>query len=136
MKKKITKNYLSKKNFYLIIFFVFIIQFYEGFLNTYILIKKSYEERMIEHGGFCEKQGYGFTKFINHKYKNLTDLNIPVINFLDFPTAEGYFYKTDKKNSINYIIIINPPEEDLKKKYFKNYYVIEKSLNCYFLKKK
>ena len=111
MKKKISKNYLSKKNFYLIIFFVFIIQFYEGFLNTYILIKKSYEERMIEHGGFCEKQGYGFTKFINHKYKNLTDLNIPVINFLDFPTAEGYFYKTDKKILLIILLLLILPKK-------------------------
>jgi hypothetical protein len=136
MKINYFRNFLSKKKIYYIIFFIFVVQFYDGFLNTYILLRSNYEERMLKYAGYCDKQGYGFIKFINQKYKNLIDSNIPVISFLDSPTAAGYFYDTNKKNSDNHLIIISASEEDLKKINFQNYYVINQQFNCYFLKKK
>ena len=135
MKKKILK-YFQLKNFYFLISLIFIVQFYDGFLNIYIILKNNYEERMVRHGGYCEKQAYGFIRHINEKHKKIVKLNIPVINFLDFPTAAGYFYDTNIKETNKYLIIISPSEEDLKKKYFKNFQVIEQTQNCYFLKKK
>ena len=136
MKKKILK-YFQYKNFYFFVCLIFVVQFYDGFLNIYIILKNNYEERMIRHGGYCEKQAYGFTYHINKKYKNLSELNIPVINFfLEFPTTAGYFFDTNKKETDTYLIIVNLSDEDIKKKYFKDYQVVEQNQNCYFLKKK
>ena len=67
MKKKILK-YFQYKNFYFFVCLIFVVQFYDGFLNIYIILKNNYEERMIRHGGYCEKQAYGFTYHINKKY--------------------------------------------------------------------
>lgn len=136
MQKKFFKNLELKKKLYFFIFFIFVVQYYDGFLNIYILLRNNYEERMVKHGGFCEKQAYGFIKYINHKYKKIVELNIPVINFLDFPPATGYFYDTKNKVTNNYLIVISPSEYDLKRINFKNYQIIEQIQNCYFLKKK
>lgn len=136
MKIKKFRNLLSKKNFYYFFFFIFVVQFYNGFLNTYILLRNNYEERMINNGGYCENQAYGFISFINKKYKDLVELNIPVINFSDSPSAAAYFYDTHKKKTNEYLIITNPSKNDLKNNFLKKYQVIEQFQNCYFLKKK
>jgi len=136
MVKKIFNYYQSKKNFLVFFFFIFVVQFYDGFLNIYLLLRTNYEERMFKHAGYCEKQAYGFIHFINQKYKNLVDLNIPVRSFLDFPHAGGYFYDTNKKETNKYLIVIHPSEEDLKRTFLTDYQVIEQTQNCYFLEKK
>ena len=129
------KKFLIKKNYYYVIFFIFILSVYDTFTNSYILLRNNYQKRMLEYGGYCDKQAYGFIKFINYKYKHLVNLNINVLSFANYATAEAYFFDTTKLRSENYLILISPLEEELNKIYLKKYKVIEKQFNCYFLKK-
>jgi|LakMenEpi03Aug12_release.lakeMendotaPanAssembly.Ray.scaffolds.fasta_scaffold801156_1 hypothetical protein len=135
-KKSLNKLFLKKNFFYFIIFFVFLIQSYQGFLNVYVILNKNYEERMINTGGHCSNQGYGFIKFIHKNYKKLLDENIPVKSYIDSATAEAYFYNVKKKNSNEYLIIISDQKENIKNINLNDYHIIYNEFNCYFLKKK
>ena len=135
MKYKKLKKFLIKKNYYYLIFFIFILSVYDTFTNSYILLRNDYEKRMNQYAGYCDKQAYGFIKSINDKYKNVVNSNINVLSFANHPTAEGYFFNTFMSRSQDYLILISPTDVDLNKIYLKKYKVIDKHLNCYFLKK-
>ena len=88
---------------------------------------------MIKYGGFCQYQGYGFAKEIVDKY-NL-DININTHNAYDYPPVGGYFHNIKKKNSNNYFILINYSSENLKSfTKERNFQILEKKDNCYFIK--
>jgi hypothetical protein len=123
------------KNLYFIFLFTITFLIYDAFTNTYILLKNNYEERMLKNAGFCDKQGYGFIKFVGQKYKNNINENIPVISFADLPNAAAYFFDTKKKISEKYIILLNVSEDKFYKDYFYNFKILENSSNCYLLKK-
>jgi hypothetical protein len=135
MKIQKLKKFLTKKKYYYVIFFIFILSVYDVFTNSYILLRNNYQNRMLQYGGYCDKQAYGFIKFINDKYKNLENLNINVLSFANYATAEAYFFDTSKARSEDYLILISPLEVDLNKIYLKKYKIIDKQFNCYFLKK-
>jgi hypothetical protein len=130
------KYFLLKKNFYYIIFFILTIYIYDGFTNIYIILKNNYESRIVKNAGYCDRQAYGFIKFINDKYQKSINANIKVVSYANWPTAEGYFYDVNKKISNDYIIIINATQKDLEKVNIYNYYIVSKHSNCYFLRKK
>jgi hypothetical protein len=132
--KKFNK-FLIKKNYYYVIFFIFILFVYDAFTNSYILLRNNYQNRMLQYAGYCDKQAYGFIKFTNDKYKKLINLNINVLSFANYATAEAYFFDTSKPRSEDYLILISPLEVDLNKIYLKKYKIIDKQFNCYFLKK-
>jgi hypothetical protein len=102
-------------------------------------LNKKYEERMLLYGGYCDKQGYGFTKYIYEKYAKKINVNIDattVAASFQFAPSQAYFYNYKKKLSDKYLILLNPSEEDLKLNYYsKGYKVIEKKGNCFFAKK-
>lgn len=120
--------------------FVFLFSFTNFFLNSYIILKKNYTERMIFYGGYCDKQGYGFTKYIFEKYANKLKHNIistTVSAPVQFPPPHGHFFQYDKILSNKYLILLNPKPEDLEIVYFrKGYKIIESKGNCYFASKK
>ena len=88
---------LKKKYFYFLIYFVTVIFIYDGFTNTYIVIKQNYESRMINNAGNCNAQGFGFYKSIlDHYSENIK--NISSVNGGDFPRPDGYFFDFRKKN--------------------------------------
>lgn len=122
-----------------IVFFLFVAIVYDLFLNTYIILNKNYYERMVFYAGYCDKQGYGFTKYINEKYAKTIDVNIDattVAGTTQYAPPQAYFYDYNKKISNKYLILLNPSEEDLKVNYFsKNYKIIEQKGNCFFAKK-
>jgi hypothetical protein len=126
------KNNL-KSNIYFIFLVIFSFSIFDVFLNSYIILNSSYQQRMIKYGGFCEYHGYGFVKYINEKYK--LDFNIATKNFNDYPPVQGYFYNIKKKINNNYLILINHTENSfasiVKGKKFK---ILEKIDNCYFIK--
>ncbi len=95
--KKIKLNLINIKSLYFIFVFILIFIIYDAHTGTYILLKYNYEQRMQKNAGFCDKQGYGFIKFIDKKYKKIIEDNIPVLSFVDLPDAAGYFYDTKKK---------------------------------------
>jgi len=129
------KKFLIKKNYYYGIFFIFILSAYDTFTNFYILLQNDYQKRMLQYGGYCDKQAYGFIKFINYKYKNLVNSNIKVLSYVNYPTAASYFYDTTKVISDDYLILISPSDADLNKVYLNKYKVVDKQFDCYFLKK-
>jgi len=123
-----------KKNFFYILLLVFIFFLFKTFLYTYIIIKSDYNQRMLKYGGLCNDQAYGFVKFINSKYSKL-DINFNVSNYSDNPSSYGYFYNIKKKTDINYQILVGISEIELKKfLHKKNFYILEKNNNCYFIK--
>jgi len=133
------KNNYSKFFFIYFIFFLFIGVIFDLFLNTYIILNKNYNDRMIFYGGYCDKQGYGFTKYIYEKYAKSINVNIDattVASPVQFAPPQAYFYNYNKKISDKYLILLNPTEEDLKINYYlKGYKIIEKKGNCFFAKK-
>ncbi len=126
-----SKN-INSKILYLIIILLFISSTFGFFFNSYKLIKNDYSTRMILTYGDCSKEGYGFTKFINDKYKS--DFNYLVINGRpdDFTTTQDLFYNKNKAFSDQFKILINYDNELLKN--FESFEIIEKKENCYFIK--
>ena len=70
------KKFLTKKKYYYVVFFIFILSVYDAFTNSYILLRNNYQNRMLQYGGYCDKQAYGFIKFINDKYTNYYNIKI------------------------------------------------------------
>jgi hypothetical protein len=132
-------NKFFKFFFTYFIFFLFIGAIYDLFLNTYIILRKNYNNRMVFYGGYCDKQGFGFTKYIYEKYAKSINVNIDattVAALVQYAPAQAYFYDYKKKISDKYLILLNPSEEDLKINYYsKGYRLIEKKGNCFFAKK-
>ena len=130
MKKTITKN-----RFFL--YFVIILSIavnYHFFLNTYILIKNDYSKRLISIYGSCEKEGYGFTKFILDKYELEHNIGIKNGEPNLYPSIGGLFYDKKKFFSKDYIILIG--YKNRVNKEFPNFIILEQVENCYFIKKK
>ncbi len=123
---------LKSNIFFLSIILLFISTSFGFFHNTYNLIKQDYPSRMISIYGDCSKEGYGFTKYINHKYKS--DLNYTVINGESntYAVTQNFFYKKDNLFSDQLIILINYNDNLLKN--FQNFEIIENINNCYFIK--
>ena len=116
--------------FLLIIFLAVHFKFFE---NTYIIFKSNYDQRLTSNYGFCEKNSFGFIKYIDSKYA--LKKNIKIYNDEAYPLSDGFIYKPKKIYSKNEIILINYNEEkssiDLK-----NYEILEKFKNCFYLKLK
>ncbi len=126
MSKNITPNILS-----LLIILLFISTIFSFFLNTYKLTNQDYTNRMISIYGDCSKEGYGFTEFINSKYKS--KFNYIVLNGKPntFVSMQNLFFNKNKSFSQKFRILINYDDELLKD--FKNYKIIENKNNCYFI---
>ena len=149
--KRIRKLFLDNINLILIYLFLIIVllQYFSVPYNVYSLLKRPFEERMIREYGYCEKEGYGFTKFIINKY-DLNKKNPPMIININ-PTPEIYHLLNLKgKVSDDEIIVVNFNETKTKNIFnskikkqsfskviidFKNYQLIHRDGNCYFFKK-
>lgn len=128
MSKKI--NY---KIFLLIVLILFISVKYNFFINTYGLVKKDYPNRMNSVYGHCSKEGYGFTKFIHDKYNpkyNLTTINGQPQTYANI---DGFFYDKKKVTNEKFKILVNYNENISAN--FKDFKILEKNKNCYFIKK-
>jgi len=126
--------FFVKKNFFYLILIVFILFLFNAFLHSYIVISNNYNQRMIKYGGFCSGQAYGFVQFINNKYNKL-NINFNVHNYSDNPSSDGYFYNINKNKDDNYFILIGISDIELRKILFKkNFYILEKKNDCYFIK--
>lgn len=113
------------------------------FYNFYYTLKVSYSKRMNFHYGYCDRSGYGFIKYINEKY-NLKK-NIKILNFVQKPSSEWFFYNSNENYYSNKIILLNKNNlffdmDGISKINFGdkaqgNYKVIENYQNCFFLEK-
>tara|TARA_B100000959_G_scaffold179298_1_gene187531 strand:+ start:420 stop:812 length:393 start_codon:yes stop_codon:yes gene_type:complete len=125
------KNLENKYLIYLILLFFFTIHF-KFFENIYIVSRSSYEQRLISNYGYCEKNSYGFIKYIQSKYK--LKKNIYIFNDESYPLSDSFIYKLKKDFLQDKIILLNYNEQDSKIN-INDYLIIEKFKNCYFLKK-
>ena len=123
-----------QKNIFYIIFFISVLFVYDAFTNTYIVMRENYSQRIIKNAGYCDRQGYGFYKFIIENYPNQVS-NIEVINFNDQPSPGGYFFKYEKTKSSNEIVLIGIDEDTLSKYSDNGYKIIYSKNNCFYLKK-
>ena len=122
------------KKIYTFIFAVFIMYVFDAFTNTYIVLREFYENRMVKNAGFCNAQGYGFIKKIISQFPEVSP-NVAVKNYLDFPSASGYFFDYKANASDNYLILLNPKKKDLDEYINKNFTNIYSEDRCYLLKK-
>lgn len=84
MTKFLKKNILF---FFLIIAFLHTTNF---FYNSFSILNRSYEERMIKSYGYCEKESYGFIK---KSYDIVKNDNLFVVNLEDhlWPNVNNIF---------------------------------------------
>ena len=134
-----------KSNFVLIIFFLSILHFSNFFYNFYSIIKFNLNERLTETYGYCDNASYGFINMIHKKYHN--NKNIKIINpSFSFNNSNWFFYNVDYEFDDNLNILKN--EKNNLEKYensivqlkinqtnYGKFEILEKNLNCYFLKK-
>ena len=125
------KKYLNNYLIYIIILFFFAIYF-KFFENTYIILREAHGERLIKNYGYCERNSYGFIEHIEKKYK--PKKNIHVYNDEVYPSSNSFIFKQDINFYENKIILLNNNKKNSKIN-LKNYSIIEKFKNCYFLKK-
>jgi len=114
----------------LIIFFTVHFKFFE---NTYIILKSDYDQRLTQNYGYCEKNSYGFIKYIEKKYQLKKNINI--FNDESYPRSDVFIYKPKKEFLKNQIILINYNDKDSSID-MEEYNVIEKFKNCYYLELK
>jgi hypothetical protein len=109
-------------------------------LNSYSIAKKSYQIRLIDNYGFCEKVSYGYIDKINKKFG--TTKNIESFNFDNYPKSSSvFFYKINNIYDDKKIIILNYDSDNFSKKIyfkntFKNYKILDNYKNkCFLLEK-
>ena len=111
------------------ILLIFCIKF-NFFLNIYLIFKNNLNSRLLLNYGYCYPMGYGFIKEIKKKY-NLENKSINTINNKIFPTSNIFSF-TFKSQDGSKEILINYDLESLNK-IKRNYSIIEKQQNCYFI---
>lgn len=121
-KKKKNKNLTIK----IIIIFLTLIHT-EFFINSYLVILKKYEPRLVSNYGYCEKQGYGFLKKFKNKY-NLTNNSQIIFNKEEYPNPGIFLNQFNSPKTFDYIIYINPKKPLFNKK------ILEQEYNCYIIK--
>ena len=124
---------LTFDNLIYILIIIFLSVHFKFFENTYIILKSDYHQRLISNYGYCEKNSYGFIKYVENKYK--LKKNIKIINDESYPLSDGFIYKPKKNYYKNQIILINYNEKDSSID-LKKYKIIEKYKNCFYLKLK
>ena len=132
---------ISIKKFKIILFYVLIsivvLKFFNTPYNLYSILNWSYEERMTQNYGFCEKESWGFYNYVSKKFR-LKKEEINLINDQGFATPERLFGKkrSDLKD-VKYFMILNFQSINNKsifqKKYdfLKNYKIKYQFNNCY-----
>ena len=121
---------INNYTYYLAILFLTI--YFNFFENVYVIYRSNFNERLVSNYGYCEKNSYGFIKFIEKKYK--LNENISIQNDEIYPSSRAFIYKPKKENNKKFLILLNR-DENKKTINIKNYSIIEKFKNCYYLKK-
>ena len=137
-------NFIKKKeNFIVLLIILFFLTINNFFYNFYYTLKTNFSGRMNYHYGYCYKNGFGFIKYVNEKYK--LRKNIKVFNSVEDPNSEWFFYKHNTDYYIKKIILLNNneliidkkgfSEINLNNKYQGNFKILEKVENCFFMEK-
>lgn len=103
---------MKKLNVLIIIFFIFLIHFFDGFKNIYKISKRSYESRMQATHGYCEKESFGFYNDMVQKYE-INKYKVIQQNYTGYPLFSGFFYQKDLNPNKKFVLILNYPNADL-----------------------
>ena len=122
---------MKTKYIYFLATFLLIL-FFKFFENSYVIFKNNYQLRLVDQYGFCSKTSYGFIKYIDKKYK--LEKNVNIINDEIYPSSDAFIHKPNIPYYKDYLILLNYNELDSKIN-LKNYRVIEKIKNCFYLEK-
>ena len=122
---------MKKKYIYFLTIFVLVI-FFNYFENTYIIYKYNHHLRLINNYGFCHETSYGFIKYLDKKFN--FEKNIKIINDETHPSSDTFIHKPGVSYYKDYLILLNYNENDSKIN-LKNFDIIEKNKNCFYLKK-
>ena len=130
---------MKKNNLYLIATILLILTVYKtNFLRSlHDLFIISYDDRISNTYGFCEKEGIGYVNFIKKNFN--IDGKIKLRNSLkqnNNNSGEWSVYNSNfsEKLEFDYLIIIN--FEKLNKKFnLNNYKILHNFKDCYFLTK-
>jgi len=128
---------MKKNNLYLILIILFVLISYKtNFLRSlHDLIIVSYDDRVNNTYGFCDKEGIGYVNFIKKNFD--IDGKIEIKNSLkpnNNNSGEWSVYNSNfsEKKKSDYLIIIN--NKKLKKKFnINNYKILHNFKDCYFL---
>ncbi len=138
-------NKFLKKNLFFFFFIIIILHSTDFFYNSFSIINRNYDERMIRSYGDCEKEAYGFIK---KSYQIVNKDNLRIINFEDtlWPNIENIFNDLRTSYNPDYIIYLNlkNPENRLNsenniihngiKFNFNPKNIVYKNSNCYLIK--
>tara|TARA_Y100000591_G_C21716388_1_gene636344 strand:- start:29 stop:451 length:423 start_codon:yes stop_codon:yes gene_type:complete len=140
---------MIKKNKFIILIIIVVVflEFYKIPYNSYLLLKRPFEERMISNYGYCDKEGYGYVKYIIENYN--IDNNLTIINKNPSPGIYSLLKLKNDKND-DKIVLINFPEtidgnifdQQIKKYWSDESYIdiskfklIHQYGNCYYLRR-
>ena len=129
---------MKKLNFLLIIFFVFLIHYFEGFKNIYKISKRDYISRMERTHGYCNNEAFGFYNQMVKKY-NINKYEVIQQNYEVYPLLRGFFYEKELKKDKKFLLILNYPDSNLpdlievegKKINLNEIKLLEQKKNCY-----
>lgn len=95
-----------KKNIFFFFFIIALLHITGFFYNSFSILNRSYEERMIRSYGFCEKESYGF---IRKSQELIKKKNILIVNLEDhlWPNIANIFYDLRSSLDPNYTIFLN-----------------------------
>ena len=128
-----TNRIFKLKNLIFILLLIYFTIHFKIFENTYIILISNYEKRLTQNYGYCEKNSYGFIKYIEKKYQ--LKKNIKIFNDEIYPRSDSFIYKPKTEFLNNQIILINYNDRDSSVDMDK-YKIIEKLKNCYYLELK
>ena len=120
---------MKNKYVYFLATFLLIL-FFKYFENSYIIFKNNHQLRLVNEYGFCGQTSYGFIKYIDKKYN--FHKNIKIINDEIYPSSDAFIHKPNVSYYKDYLILLNYNELNSKIN-LKNYRVIEKIKNCFYL---
>ncbi len=142
--KLYTIMFFLKENLFLIFLIIILLHSTNFFYNSFSILNRSYEERMIRSYGYCEKESYGFIK---ESRKIISNENLRIVNLEDnlWPNISNIFTNLKKNINSNYIIFLNlknfkTDKDIINFKHreeifsFKKKDIIYKFSNCYLVK--
>lgn len=116
------------------------------FLDSYILLKSNYDNRMIKIYGNCGEASYGFIKKNIGKYNSAYNMKILNPNYSSNNSSWFGYHYTNKKYDEKKLILINN-QNNLKKikkdkfelifqnKNYGHYKILNQEKSCFFLEK-
>ena len=111
---------------------VFLTIYFKFFENTYVIYRYNLDTRLVKNYGYCEKNSYGFLKYIEKKYK--PNKNITVLNDEIQPNSSAFIYQPKKEYDKNMLIILNYNQASSSIN-MNDYAIKDRNKNCYYLTK-